>query len=77
MAKRVITKKTAPFAESASAPVISSFRSAPVPAPKAAVSDEQIRRRAYEIYLRRNGGPGDARSDWLQAETELRGKPAR
>ncbi len=34
-------------------------------------TEEQIRSRAYEIFLRRNGGPGDAHSDWLQAEREL------
>jgi len=34
--------------------------------------EEQIRRRAYEIYLRRGGGPGDPLEDWLQAERELR-----
>jgi hypothetical protein len=33
---------------------------------------EQIRARAFEIYLRRNGGPGDAHADWTQAERELR-----
>ena len=32
---------------------------------------EEIARRAYEISLERNGGPGDALSDWLQAEREL------
>jgi len=35
-------------------------------------TEEQIRARAYEIYLRRNGGSGDALSDWTQAERELR-----
>jgi len=38
---------------------------------KAMPSEEQVRARAFEIYLRRNGGPGDAQSDWLQAEREL------
>jgi len=33
---------------------------------------EQVRRRAYEIFLSRNGTPGDPASDWLQAERELR-----
>ena len=33
----------------------------------------EIERRAYEIYLARNGAPGNADVDWLQAETELRG----
>ncbi len=42
-------------------------------AKSAGPTQEQIRRRAYEIYLRRNGGPGDASVDWLQAECELRG----
>src|SRR5258708_39370793 len=32
---------------------------------------EQIRRRAYEIYLERNGLPGDELDDWLRAEREL------
>ncbi|GMV26043.1 MAG: hypothetical protein AMXMBFR58_20740 [Phycisphaerae bacterium] len=31
---------------------------------------ERIRRRAYEIYLARGNRPGDAMSDWLQAERE-------
>jgi hypothetical protein len=38
------------------------------------LSDEQIRRRAHEIYLARKGKPGDAMQDWLQAEKELRAK---
>lgn len=32
---------------------------------------EQIRQRAYELYLARNGGPGDAHSDWVEAERQL------
>ena len=32
--------------------------------------DEQIRRRAYEIYLERGEEPGHALDDWLQAERE-------
>jgi hypothetical protein len=34
-------------------------------------TEEQIRARAFEIFQRRNGGPGDAHADWLQAEREL------
>jgi hypothetical protein len=41
-------------------------RSQPTP------TEEQIRARAYQVYLRRRGGPGDASSDWKQAERELR-----
>lgn len=32
---------------------------------------EQIRQRAYEIYVSRNGAPGDEVQDWFQAEREL------
>jgi hypothetical protein len=34
---------------------------------------EEIRRRAYEIYLERGGQPGGEIDDWLQAERELEG----
>jgi len=34
-------------------------------------SPEDIARRAYEIYLGRNGASGDPVDDWLQAEREL------
>jgi hypothetical protein len=33
---------------------------------------DEIRQRAYEIYVSRNGQAGDAIQDWLQAEHELR-----
>jgi len=36
--------------------------------------DEQIRRRAYEIYLERQGAAGDEHQDWLVAEREIRGR---
>ena len=35
--------------------------------------DEQIRRRAYEIYLARGEQSGRDLDDWLQAERELEG----
>lgn len=38
---------------------------------------EQIRRRAYEIYLQRDGQPGDSATDWRQAERDLRETAAR
>jgi len=34
--------------------------------------DEEIRRRAYEIYLERGEQPGRELDDWLQAERELK-----
>jgi hypothetical protein len=33
--------------------------------------EELIRRRAYEIYLRRVNQPGSQMDDWLQAEEEI------
>lgn len=35
-------------------------------------SEDEIRQRAHEIYLSRNGAPGNPEVDWLQAEIELR-----
>mgnify|MGYP000710613106 CR=1 FL=1 len=35
---------------------------------------EEIERRAYQLYLDRNGLPGDPVADWLQAEAELRAR---
>jgi hypothetical protein len=34
-------------------------------------SDEEIRRRAHEIYLERGSRPGNELDDWLRAEREL------
>jgi hypothetical protein len=33
---------------------------------------EEIRRRAYQIYLESGGQPGRELDDWLQAERELK-----
>lgn len=35
-------------------------------------SEEQIRRRAYEIFIARGGEHGNEQADWEQAERELR-----
>jgi hypothetical protein len=40
-----------------------------------AARDEDIRRRAYEIYLARGEQPGRDLDDWLAAERELEGTP--
>jgi DUF2934 family protein len=40
--------------------------------PRREVTDEEIRQRAYEIYLDRGATPGLELDDWLQAERELR-----
>lgn len=33
--------------------------------------EQEIRNRAYEIYLQRGAGSGDETQDWLQAEREF------
>ena len=35
-------------------------------------TQDDVRQRAYEIYLARSDRPGDPVADWLQAERELR-----
>ena len=45
---------------------------APV-APRASL-EEQIRARAYELYLKRNGNGGSPEQDWLQAKQEICGR---
>ncbi len=41
-------------------------------------SHEDISKRAYEIYLERNGAPGNPFEDWSRAERELfEAKPAK
>lgn len=39
-------------------------------APKVSTHD-QIAKRAYEIYLERNGAPGNPLEDWVRAEREI------
>jgi hypothetical protein len=34
--------------------------------------EDEIRRRAYELYQQRGGGPGSDAADWLAAEREVR-----
>jgi hypothetical protein len=41
------------------------------PIPILRPSDDQIRARAYDIFLRRGGRPGDPADDWFSAEREL------
>jgi hypothetical protein len=41
---------------------------------RAEPTTEQIRNRAYEIYVSRGNAPGDELQDWLLAERELLSK---
>jgi len=36
--------------------------------------DEEIRQRAYELYIERRGGAGDPVQDWFVAEREVRAR---
>ena len=48
---------------------------AQTPAKKSTMNlDEEIRRRAYELFLQRNGAAGDPNHDWLIAEREVRSR---
>lgn len=40
------------------------------------ITDEQIRERAYHLFLERGGNGGDPQEDWFRAETELRRRSA-
>ena len=59
---------------SKSTPVTPGIWPETTPGPGARYSEEQIRKRAYQIYLSRlrEDVPGDAISDWVRAEQELR-----
>lgn len=46
----------------------------PAPATDTGINEEQIRRRAYELYTQRGGGDGRHVEDWFRAEAELLGR---
>lgn len=41
------------------------------PSTKKLTPQQKIQMRAYEIYLERNGAPGDPFEDWVRAEREV------
>jgi hypothetical protein len=53
-----------------------SVRTEPAPKPAPRAGEEQVRQRAYQIFLsrQREGVPGDPVSDWVRAEQELRNR---
>jgi hypothetical protein len=63
MAKRKANGPAAPAEKSAA---VVKTRTLSIP------TEEQIRLRAYQIYLDRGGRPGSPEADWFQAETELK-----
>ena len=60
-----VKKPAAPRARKATARRSTSSAAAVLP------TEEEIRLRAYEIFLARGCQPGQAIQDWLQAEREL------
>lgn len=45
------------------------------PSTKKLTPQQKIEMRAYEIYLERNGAPGNPLEDWVRAEREVLQKP--
>lgn len=58
---------------SAAQPKSAAATAASLPTVEAKPTADQVRVRAYELYLARKAKslPGDARSDWINAELEL------
>ena len=46
-----------------------------MPVNDAHTTNDDIRLRAYQLYVERHGAPGDPVADWLRAERELTATP--
>jgi hypothetical protein len=69
------SKKTLASIAPAAAPVAPEVRKNAKPANLVPVNlEEEIRCRAYELYLQRRGTAGDPNQDWLIAEREIRSR---
>ncbi len=64
---------TAPAIAHANPEVTARTKTAAPPSP-AAISEEMVRRRAYELYLQRRGRGGSPEQDWFQALQEISGQ---
>jgi hypothetical protein len=74
MARNLALKNTEPKPrQPPPKPKGSAERTSQAPVSGSGELEEQIRRRAYEIYLSRGTQDGHADDDWLQAEQEIRG----
>jgi hypothetical protein len=65
---KLIGRKTVK-SEKTSAPMVKASKASKVA--KAAPTQDEIAKRAYELFLDRGGQHGHAEEDWLQAEKEL------
>jgi hypothetical protein len=59
------------------APLKAAKKTPAVNAKAEASLDEEIRQRAYELFLERKGAAGDPAADWLTAEREVRTRHAK
>jgi hypothetical protein len=64
------TRKPKVVEASTPAPVVAESRKILVPINL----EEEIRQRAYEIYVERGSTPGNEHQDWLTAEREVRSR---
>ena len=69
--KRATSKKTTTRAKSAAKKTVTARKTTERACPDRHPTEDQIRQRAYEIYLARNRQPGDAYADWMRAKSEL------
>ncbi|ABF88194.1 hypothetical protein MXAN_1975 [Myxococcus xanthus DK 1622] len=70
MARHTANKQTGPSSSKPPAPSAQTRPRAPESRP--GPTNEQIARRAYEVFLARGGTHGNSEQDWFQAERELR-----
>ena len=69
------SKKTETSIQPAAVQVVPEVRKNAKPANLVPVNlEEEIRQRAYELYLQRRGTAGDENQDWLIAEREIRSR---
>jgi len=61
------TKKAAPVVQTGPVPVAQDARKNVVPINL----EDEIRRRAYELYVERGSTPGNQQEDWIAAEREV------
>jgi hypothetical protein len=75
IARKTTAKAVATAASATSGTVVTSTTNAATTASATpvALTPEQIRERAYFLFLQRGGQPGHALEDWLQAEREAVG----
>jgi len=73
-AKTTKTTRTAKPKRTAAKPALVIQKSMPAADVTAGLEPnfQEVKERAYQIYLGRGSAPGDSTSDWLQAERELR-----